>query len=205
MVYGDGGDFLHNFSSTIDVIGHEMTHAVSEVICGLNYQDQPGALNEHCSDVFGVMCKQYYEKESAETADWLVGEGCLMPGVKGVALRSMKEPGSAYNDPRLGKDPQPGHMKGYIRTREDNGGVHLNSGIPNKAFYNVAMAFGGNSWEKAGQIWWRALNSGKVRSTCNFSQWRQITIVGTPSCSSVCNSLTGYSGNRTGTLRVDRG
>jgi len=65
------------------------------------YQGQPGALNEHISDVFGIMVKQKFENETAENADWLIGEGCLLPGVKGVALRNMKEPGTAYDDPRF--------------------------------------------------------------------------------------------------------
>ena len=67
----------------------------------LDYQDQSGALNEHVSDVFGIMCKQWIEKEPSDKADWLIGEYCLVPGVKGVALRSMKAPGTAYNDPRF--------------------------------------------------------------------------------------------------------
>ena len=67
----------------------------------LDYFGQSGALNEHISDVFGIMVKQMVEDETADKADWLIGEGCLLPDVKGVALRSMKDPGSAYNDPRF--------------------------------------------------------------------------------------------------------
>ena len=55
--------------------------------------------------------------------------------IKGVALRSMKAPGTAYDDPLIGKDPQPDHMNKYVKTTNDNGGVHTNSGIPNKAFW----------------------------------------------------------------------
>ncbi len=101
MVYGDGGSFLTHFCECVDVIAHEMTHAVTEHTSPLDYQDQPGALNEHVSDVFGIMCKQWAENETSAAADWLIGEGCLMPGIKGVALRSMKAPGTACNDPRL--------------------------------------------------------------------------------------------------------
>ena len=57
----------------------------------------------------------------------------------------MKDPGTAYNDPVLGKDPQPGHMKDYVTTSSDNGGVHINSGIPNRAFYLIATEIGGSS------------------------------------------------------------
>ncbi|KAK1993444.1 metalloprotease [Colletotrichum falcatum] len=176
MVFGDGGEFLRNFTGTIDVIGHELTHAVTEHTSPLDYQGMSGALNEHISDVFGVMVKQIVENEKAEEADWLIGEGCIMPGVKGVALRSMKEPGTAYNDPRFGKDPQPAHFKDYVPTFEDNGGVHIYSGIPNRAFCLAAIAFGGFTYEKAGPIWWKAMNSGRIPPRCTFIQFADVTV-----------------------------
>ncbi|KAI0433771.1 metalloprotease [Xylaria sp. FL1042] len=176
MVYGDGHDFLGNFTNAVDVIGHELTHAVTEHTSPLDYTGQSGALNEHISDAFGVMVKQRVQNETAETADWLVGEECLMPGVKGVALRSMKAPGTAYDDPRFGKDPQPDNFKDYKSTFEDNGGVHLYSGIPNKAFYLSAVAFGGYSWEKAGKIWWETLQSGQIPPRCTFIQFADATV-----------------------------
>ncbi|PWI68921.1 hypothetical protein PCL_01306 [Purpureocillium lilacinum] len=176
MVFGDGGEYLGNFTGCIDVIGHEITHAVTEHTSPLNYEDQPGALNEHISDVFGIMIKQKLENDNVHEANWLIGEGCLMPDVKGVALRSMKSPGKAYDDPRLGKDPQVDNMNKYEKSYEDNGGVHVYSGIPNKAFYLAAVAFGGYSWEKAGQIWWKAMNRGRVPFKCNFKQFANVTI-----------------------------
>ncbi|KZL63190.1 peptidase m4 thermolysin, partial [Colletotrichum incanum] len=175
MVFGDGGEFLNNFTGTIDVIGHELTHAVTEHTSPLDYQGMSGALNEHVSDVFGIIVKQIVENEKADEADWLIGEGCIMPGVKGVALRSMKSPGTAYNDPRFGKDPQPAHFKDYVPTFEDNGGVHIYSGIPNRAFYLVAQAFGGFSYEKAGPIWWKAITSGRIPPRCTFVQFADVT------------------------------
>ncbi|KAK2042392.1 zincin [Colletotrichum somersetense] len=175
MVFGDGGEFLNNFTGTIDVIGHELTHAVTEHTSPLDYQGMSGALNEHVSDVFGIIVKQIVENEKADEADWLIGEGCIMPGIKGVALRSMKEPGTAYNDPRFGKDPQPAHFKNYVPTFEDNGGVHIYSGIPNRAFYLAAIAFGGFSYEKAGPIWWKAMNSGRIPPRCTFLQFADVT------------------------------
>ncbi|HEX7178315.1 MAG TPA: M4 family metallopeptidase, partial [Nitrososphaeraceae archaeon] len=78
-----------------------------------------------------------------------------------------EEPGSAYNDPTIGKDPQPGHMKGYVNTSSDNGGVHINSGIPNKAFYLTAIELGGYAWEKAGRIWYVTLTE-RLRERSNF-------------------------------------
>ncbi|KAK0629397.1 hypothetical protein B0T17DRAFT_589193 [Bombardia bombarda] len=175
MVFGDGHDFLYKFTACIDVIGHELTHAVTEHTSPLEYQGQPGALNEHISDVFGIMVKQMAEDETADKADWLIGEGCLLPDVKGVALRNMKNPGTAYDDPRFGKDPQPATMAGYKKTVQDNGGVHLYSGIPNRAFCLASLGFGGYSWEKAGQIWWKAMNSGQVPPKCTFVQFADVT------------------------------
>lgn len=176
MVYGDGGEFITNFTRAIDVIGHELTHAVTEHTSPLAYWGQSGALNEHISDVFGIIVKQWKQQEDAANADWLIGEDCILPGVKGVALRSMKAPGTAYDDPRFGKDPQPDNYKDYQVTAEDNGGVHIYSGIPNKAYYLASVAFGGFSWEKAGQIWWKTMRSGKVPARSTFIQFADLTV-----------------------------
>lgn len=101
MVFGDGGEFLNNFTGCIDVIGHELTHAITEHTTPFDYIGQSGALNEHVSDVFGIMIKQKVQHEKSSVADWLIGEDCILPGVKGTALRSMKAPGTAYDDPRF--------------------------------------------------------------------------------------------------------
>jgi Zn-dependent metalloprotease len=175
MVYGDGSTFLYNFTGCPDVICHEMTHAITEHTSPLDYEGQSGALNEHVSDVFGIMCKQWIEQEKSDAADWLIGEGCLVPGVKGVSLRSMKAPGTAYNDPRFGKDPQPADMSGYKAMTEDNGGVHIYSGIPNRAFYEFSVKCGGFSYERAGQVWWTAMNSGRIPARCTFLQFADVT------------------------------
>ena len=168
MVYGDGdGELFNRFTIAIDVIGHELTHGVTQFEAKLVYSQQPGALNESMSDVFGSLVKQYSLSQSANEADWLIGAGLLAAGVNGVALRSMKAPGTAYDDPVLGKDPQPGHMQDYVNTASDNGGVHINSGIPNRAFYITAMQLGGKAWEKAGQIWYVTLRD-KLTSSSNF-------------------------------------
>ncbi|MFG2961879.1 MULTISPECIES: M4 family metallopeptidase [unclassified Streptomyces] len=177
MVFGDGdGVIFTDFTSSVDVIGHELTHGVTQYTANLEYYGQSGALNESVSDVFGSLIKQYSLGQSTDQADWLIGEGLLAPGVHGVALRSMKAPGTAYDDPRLGKDPQPATMAQYVKTSRDNGGVHINSGIPNHAFYLLATALGGNAWERAGQIWYDVLTGGELASDARFTDFAKLTV-----------------------------
>jgi len=173
MVYGDGDEDLppaerlfNRFTVAIDVIGHELTHGVTQFEAKLAYWEQSGALNESFSDVFGSLVKQKKLNQTADQADWLIGQGLFTSNVNGEAIRSMKAPGTAYNDPLLGKDPQPAHMRDYVETASDNGGVHINSGIPNRAFYLAAMEIGGKTWEKAGKIWYITLRDKLIeRST----------------------------------------
>lgn len=160
MVFGDGdGEIFDRFTKSLTVIGHELAHGVVQYTAGLVYRDQAGALNESVADVFGALVEQYALGQTAAEASWLIGEGLFTDEVEGNALRSMKAPGTAYNDDVLGKDPQPAHMDDYIETDDDHGGVHLNSGIPNRAFFLVADRLGGNAWERAGQIWYDTLLS----------------------------------------------
>ncbi|MFI9646221.1 M4 family metallopeptidase [Streptomyces sp. NPDC052040] len=176
MVFGDGdGEVFVDFTSSVDVIGHELTHGVTQYTANLAYFGQSGALNESLSDVFGSLIKQYSLGQTAAEADWLIGAGLLAPRVHGTALRSMKEPGSAYDDEALGKDPQPGTMDGYVHTGQDNGGVHINSGIPNHAFYLVAAELGGHAWERAGQIWYDVLTGGELESQADFADFARLT------------------------------
>jgi Zn-dependent metalloprotease len=135
-----------------------------------------GALNESMSDVFGSLVEQHEKNQKADQADWLIGNEVWTPNVTGDALRSMKAPGTAYDDPVVGKDPQPGHMKDYVETTRDNGGVHINSGIPNHAFYTVATRLGGYAWERAGEIWYEALRHSDLRPRSNFSRFAGITV-----------------------------
>jgi len=182
MVYGDGDEDLpendrifNRFTIAIDIIGHELTHGVTQYEANLVYRDQPGALNESFSDVFGSLVKQRMNNQTAAEADWLIGAGLFTGNVNGQAIRSMKNPGSAYDDPLLGKDPQPGHMSDYVNTTSDNGGVHINSGIPNKAFYNIATELGGYAWEKAGKIWYVTLRD-KLSANSNFQAAANLTL-----------------------------
>ena len=170
MVYGDGdGEIFGRFTKSLDVIGHELTHGVTQYEAALVYQDQAGALNEHFSDVFGSLVKQRFLKQTAKDADWLIGAELLIPreGANRTAIRSMAAPGTAYDDDVMGNDPQPAHMDDFVETTSDHGGVHINSGIPNKAFHLAATRLGGHSWEVAGRIWYRTLCK-RLRTTSDF-------------------------------------
>ena len=169
MAYGDGdGQLFNRFTLAMDVIGHELTHGVTQYMSNLYYTDQSGALNKSLSDVFGSLVKQRQRGQTASQADWLIGEGLFTSNVKGAALRSLKEPGTAYDDPVLGRDPQPAHMRDFVETTDDDGGIHINSGIPNHAFFLVAASMGGFAWEKAGQIWYVAARD-KFTSSTDFA------------------------------------
>lgn len=183
MVFGDGDDeYFNRFTISLDVIGHELTHGVTGHETKLAYLDQAGALNESISDVFGSLVKQYSLRQTAEQADWLIGAGLFTDRVKAdgnerAALRSMKAPGTAYNDSVLGKDPQPARMADFVHTSQDNGGVHINSGIPNHAFFLVARTVGGRAWEHAGRIWYETLRDGQLASDATFTAFAQRTVL----------------------------
>ena len=178
MVFGDGdGVVFTDFTGSLDVIAHELTHGVTEFSAGLEYHLQPGALNESMSDVFGSVVKQWHRQQTAEEADWLIGPEIFTPGVEADALRSMKAPGTAYDNETLGKDPQPDHMDRFVRlpdTEEgDYGGVHINSGIPNRAFYLTAIGLGGPAWLAPAHIWYTALQAANVRT--QFQDFADLT------------------------------
>lgn len=176
MAFGDGdGRIFNRFTIAPDVVGHELTHGVTDSEGGLTYLKQSGALNESLSDVFGILTKQYRLRQSADDSDWLIGVGLFRPSVDARGLRSMAKPGSAYDDPVLGKDPQPGHMRDYVNTTDDHGGVHINSGIPNHAFYLAAKALGGYAWERAGQVWYDTLLSKKLKPGIDFAGFASLS------------------------------
>jgi Zn-dependent metalloprotease len=177
MVYGDGdGTLFNRFTSCIDVIGHELTHGFTQYTAGLAYTGQAGALNEHVSDAFGIMVKQYALNQTAEKSDWLIGAGLFAKKVKGKAIRSMAAPGTAYDDPILGRDPQPAHMRDYDHSAGDGGGVHINSGIPNHAFYLAATAVGGETWAAIGRIWFVTLTL-NLTQNADFAEFADKTVL----------------------------
>ena len=170
MVYGDGdGSTFTYLSGALDVVAHELTHAVTEYTAGLVYQNESGAINEAVSDIMGTVA----EYTVGSNFDWLVGEDIYTPGVSGDALRSMSNP-AAYGDPDH-------YSKRYTGT-QDNGGVHINSGIINKAayllgnggtFYNVSVT--GIGVPKLGAIYYRALNV-YLTPNSNFSSLRAAVV-----------------------------
>ncbi|HVY17947.1 MAG TPA: M4 family metallopeptidase [Rhodopila sp.] len=172
MVYGDGGDLLGRTTRCLDVVAHELTHGVTQNSAGLPYEGQAGALNEHFSDVLGVVIRQWHEKQADPTAaNWLVGEGLLLAG---GALRSLKAPGTANP-----ADTQPAHMKDYHQLpndfMHDYGGVHTNSGIPNHAFFLAATRLGKPSWEEAAKIWYVTLTQ-RLQGDVDFVKCANETI-----------------------------
>lgn len=175
MTYGDGdGKLFTPLSGALDVVGHEISHGMTEHTANLAYRGQSGALNESWSDVFGELIEQWAENRSgfgtvdaAKGAEWLIGEDVFTPGTSGDALRSMKTPGTAYDG-----DPQPGHMRDYKKMTSDNGGVHVNSGIPNKAAYEVAVRLGS---EKLAKIWYTALTD-YLKPTASFEDAARATV-----------------------------
>jgi Zn-dependent metalloprotease len=178
MIFGDGdGVLFTDFTKSLDVIAHELTHGVTEFTAGLEYHNQSGALNESISDVFGSLVKQWSAKQPADQADWLIGAEVFTPDFDGDALRSMKEPGKAYDNPDLGRDPQPDHMSKYKNLPDtddgDNGGVHINSGIPNRAFCLTSLGIGGHAWEAPGHIWYEAVQAST--STTDFQEFADTT------------------------------
>lgn len=177
MVFGDGdGVLFSGLTNSLDVIAHELAHGVTEDEGPLEYIGQSGALNESLSDVWGSLVKQYKLGQTVEEADWTLGADIFSPEIEGDALRSLQSPGSAFDDPTLGKDQQPGHMDNYVDTMEDNGGVHINSGIPNHAFYTTAMTLGHKAWERAGPIWYDAVRDPELRPRDDFAAFARITL-----------------------------
>jgi Zn-dependent metalloprotease len=173
VVLGDGDHEIFSKFSSLDTIAGALAYPIINKKTRLRYLDQQGALIVHLTDAFSAMVLQWHEKEPASSATWLIGSDMLSPKIKGSALRSMKAPGSAYDDPMLGKDPQPAHMKDYVKTKEDNGGVHINSGIPNRAFYLAAVEIGGFSWDKICKIWFDSLD--RTTEKTDFEDFAIIT------------------------------
>jgi Zn-dependent metalloprotease len=176
MAYGDGDVVIfERFTRSLDVVGHELSHGVQSFTSNLAYEGQSGALNEHFADVFGVLVRQWKNGEAASRADWLIGKEVLVAAATRRGVRDMEHPGTAFtSDPYLGTDPQPAHMSKLYDGQSDNGGVHVNSGIPNRAFVSAARALGGNAWDVAGRIWYDTML--RLPEQCEFSECAEVCV-----------------------------
>jgi Zn-dependent metalloprotease len=176
VVVGDGdGKILGRFSAYLEIFGDELAHVFTQE-AGLGLEYQPGALNQSVRDVMGLLVKQYTLHQSVDESDWLLGAGLVAPGISGQALRSLRAPGTAYDNERLGKDPQVAHMSRYVKNDARRVGRFLNSGIPSHAFYLLATKLGGYAWETAGMIWYRALTSKAVMPAATFRSFAGLTV-----------------------------
>ena len=183
--FGDGdGEIFHNFVQDLSVVAHELGHGIVDMVLGgLTYWSQSGALNEHIADVLGISALQYVLGEvSVPESTWLIGTTSMVSykdkdtgEMVFPALRSMSHPGTAYqNHPKIGNDPQSPTMDGYYRGSQDNYGVHINSGIPNHAFYLAATAIGGYSFDTMIPIWIGATKALSVNP--NFKDFAAATM-----------------------------
>lgn len=164
MVYGDGDNYYSvALSGGLDVVAHEISHGVTSYSSNLEYRNQSGALNEAFSDIMAAAVEFAVQPTKG---DWLIGEDIWTPGIAGDALRSMADP-TIYGDP--------GHMDQYLYTTSDNGGVHTNCSIVNKAAYLIGSTIGP---EKMARIFYRA-NTIYYTTTTNFSQGRVGTLQAT--------------------------
>lgn len=150
---GDNRVFT-DFSKSLDVIAHEIGHGLVQFVSPLEYQGESGALNEHFADVLGSCVQAYKRRQADLDPDWVIGNEIMGPDLYGETLRSMESPGTAYDHRLLGKDPQPSHYSNRYQGDADHGGVHINSGIMNKAFTIVAKK---TNFRAAGEIWFAGL------------------------------------------------
>ncbi|MBS1702221.1 MAG: M4 family metallopeptidase [Armatimonadetes bacterium] len=172
LICGDGdGKTFHHFTSGVDVIALGLAHRVVSIDCELEPSGQSGALHEHFADVLGSMARQYARKQRFSQADWLIGRDIVTRAETRLAIRSLMAPGTAFiNDPFLGTDPQRCRMQDLYSGPNE---VHVNSGIPNHAFYLAAKEIGGYSWDTIGNVWYQAMQ--RLDRTAQFSDLAGLT------------------------------
>lgn len=163
MYYGNGDVAFKPLAGAIDVAGHEMTHGVVEKTANLEYKSQSGAMNESMADIFGSMI---------EGLNWKIGEDVVRTAYFTTgALRDMSNPHNGGNNSN-DNGWQPAAMQEYVSGSSDNGGVHINSGIPNHAYYLFATSI---TKAKAEQVYFRAL-SRYLTSTSQFLDLRYAVV-----------------------------
>jgi Zn-dependent metalloprotease len=184
MAYGDGdGNLFLRFTKALDVVAHELTHGVVSFTSNLDYFGESGALNESFADIMGCLVRQWKANLTVEQADWYVGGDLLGPGAGIQGVRTLTGEKAYRRSPIFGDDPQPKHYRDRYTGSLNRGGVHINSGIANHAFYLAAMAIGGYAWEKTGKIWYATLKSG-LDSHASFRDMAKVSI-----------AVAGYYGN----------
>lgn len=177
IVAGDGdGVVFTRFTRSLELIAHDFAFAAVVQFAPLEHRNQSGAVIQSVSDVFGVLVDQYRLNQKAADATWLLGENTMVrrPGVR--ALRCLLEPGTAFDDPTLGRDPQVAHLSNLVRSPDDNGSVHANSGIGNRAFALAAVALGGYAWRTVGPVWWQALHDPKLTAHSGYRTFAAATV-----------------------------
>ncbi|KAK6524666.1 hypothetical protein TWF281_011568 [Arthrobotrys megalospora] len=172
-----------NFVTGIDIVAHELMHAITQCTVaegnGLEYIGESGALAESIADVFGIMTQQWHSFKTdpswtLKDSDWIVGKTAILPGYPNMGLRSLKDPGRAFRVATKTKILNDLQIQDYLEIGEDVE-VHIASGVPNKAFYEAVKEIGGLPWEKAGQVWYRALTSPSLKSNSSLSYFANIT------------------------------
>jgi len=172
MVYGDGdGQLFDEMYLSPDVVGHELTHGVTQYESALRYEGESGALNESISDVFGAVFNQWLNEWPVGKADgWLIGAGIIAEPAKQkgfTCLRDMVNPSAQHC-----LSPQPERYSQIDPTAD----VHDNSGVPNKAFALFAASGGGESWTTAIKVWYDTCTSRTLRADATFSEFAALTV-----------------------------
>ncbi len=181
MFYGNGKSAFTPLAKGIDVAGHEMSHGVIGSTANLNYEGESGAINESYADIFGAMI---------DRDDWKIGEDVVITSVfRSGALRDLSDPhngGSSLND----NGYQPRHVNEQYKGTQDNGGVHINSGIPNYAFYNFVLEMSkSRSLEQAKQIGEKVYYYALTKFLTRSSNFKDLRVAIEKACTDLFGSL----------------
>ena len=200
LLFGNGdGEALERFTQDLGVCAHEYNHGVVGSFKSLDYQGESGAIDESLADVFAACCIQWLYQQTAEEASWLIGDRIWSQHLRSgtvKAVRNLLNPGSAYDNKLLGKDPQPATYQDRYQGNSDYGGVHINSGIANRAFAEAALYYGGYSWKSVGMAWWQTLP--KLKPDIGFSEFAKLTKKSAASLSSKLERAVDYGWGKVG-------